>query len=182
MDNSALFAVPLLFNAGFTKGFLNFELGAGCSLLAAAWWVSAGRMHWLRRLVLATMWSTALYLIHLYAWAFYGLFVLGYEVQRMIGRKEPRPLQFLARLARDGLQAAPVPIMLIYAGEISTTPEFAARAFQLPFVRILSVQHLIDVGDPSSTAFSSSSLRSCCAPRFSPGGGSKCGAISPCRS
>jgi hypothetical protein len=143
-----LFAVPLLFNAGFTKGFLNFELGAGCSLLAAAWWVSAGRMHWLRRLVLATMWSTALYLIHLYAWAFYGLFVLGYEVQRMIGRKEPRPLQFLARLARDGLQAAPVPIMLIYAGEISTTPEFAARAFQLPFVRILSVQHLIDVGDP----------------------------------
>lgn len=143
-----LLAVPLLFNAGFARGFLSFELGVGCALLAAAWWVSAGKMHWVRRLAFATMWSTALYTIHLYAWAFYGLFIFGYELQRMIERKEPHPALFLARLARDGLQAVPIPIMLIYAGESATMPEFSVRAFQFPFVRIFQIQHLIDVGDP----------------------------------
>src|SRR6202007_1511388 len=143
-----LLAVPFLFNAGFTRGFLSFELGTGCALLAAAWWVWAGKMHWVRRLAFASMWSTALYMIHLYAWAFYGLFIFGYELQRMIERKEPRPALFLARLARDGLQAAPVPILLIYASRVSVAPELTVRAFQPPFIRILQIQHLIDVGDP----------------------------------
>lgn len=143
-----LLAVPLLFNAGFARGFLSFELGAGCALLAAACWVSTGKMHWLPRLLLATIWSTALYTIHLYTWAFYGLFVLGYELQQMVERAEPRPALFLGRLARDGLQAAPVPFMLFCSYDSSSTQEFTVRAFQFPFVRIFHIQHLVDLGDP----------------------------------
>ncbi|MCW5703763.1 MAG: hypothetical protein KIT82_14425 [Bradyrhizobium sp.] len=143
-----LLAVPFLFNAGFARGFLNFELGAGCALLAAAWWVWSGKMHWLPRLLLATICCTTLYTIHLYAWAFYGLFVLGYELQQMVERREPRPALFLARLVRDGLQAAPVPFMLFFSHDSSSAQEATVRAFQFPFVRIFHVQHLIDLGHP----------------------------------
>ncbi|MBU6461279.1 MAG: hypothetical protein KGK01_07415 [Bradyrhizobium sp.] len=143
-----LLAVPLLFNAGFARGFLGFELGCGCALLAAAWWVSAVKMHWLRRLFFATACSTALYFVHLYAWAFYGLFVFGYEIQRMIERKSPTPMLFVARLVRDSLQALPVPFMLIHANQGSTNPEFTVQQFQFPFVRVLQIENLISLGNP----------------------------------
>src|SRR5262249_13324897 len=143
-----LLAVPFLFNSGFMRGFLSFELGAGCALLGVAWWVSAGRMHWLRRLVLATIWSTALYTIHFYAWAFYGLFILCYEIQQMIERREPHLGVFLARLSRDSLLALPVPIMLVYAAENSGAPELTVGGFELPFPRILRIEHLIYAGNP----------------------------------
>jgi hypothetical protein len=142
-----LLAVPFLFNSGFSKGFLSFELAAGCSLLAAAWWVSARDMYWLRRLLIATVCSTALYLIHLYSWAFYGLFVFGYEVQRMVraGRTGP---SILRQLFRDGLQAIPALGMFVFAGINSTQPELVVQKFDAPHMRILEIHALIDTGNP----------------------------------
>ena len=142
-----LLAVPFLFNSGFSKGFLSFELAAGGALLAAAWWVSAKDMYWPRRLLIATVCSTILYLIHFYGWAFYGLFVFGYEVQRMIraGRTFP---SILSQLCRDGLQAIPALAMFVFANFNSTPPELVIRKFDVPHVRIAEIQSLIDVGNP----------------------------------
>jgi len=143
-----LLAGPLLLNAGFIRGFLSFDLGTGCALFASAWWVATKRTHWLRRIAFATIFSTALYFVHFYAWAFYGLFVLCYEVQQKVERRKPSFVGLLARLGRDSLQALPVLFIIVYSAASSAPAEFFVRKFEFPYVRILQMQHLIGVGDP----------------------------------
>jgi hypothetical protein len=140
-----LLAVPFLFNTGFSKGFLSFNLAVGCSLFAAAWWISVDERHWLLRLFVATLFSSLLYIIHFYGWAFYGVFVLGYELQVMARAKAPRSVWTgLFRLGRDGLQAVPALAMLSFAAS-SSAPKFTVGNFFLPYIRIGQAQHLIDV-------------------------------------
>jgi hypothetical protein len=146
-----LLAAPLLFNAGFTRGFLSFTLGTGLALLASAWWVSARRKNWLGRLFLATIISTGLYFVHFYAWAFYGLFVLCFEVQKRVESRETNFAMWALQLGRDGLQALPVPFMIAHTAANSAPPEFLARRFELPYARFLQIQHLIDVGNPATS-------------------------------
>jgi hypothetical protein len=142
-----LLAVPFLFNSGFTKGFLNFDLGVGCALLATACWISIDERHWQWRLLVATLLSTLLYVIHLYGWAFYGIFVLGRELQVMFQTKERQSVwPYLIRLGRDGLQAIPALAMISLAAS-SAAPKLAFEEFYPPYLRIGQIAHLIDVGD-----------------------------------
>src|SRR5262249_5336718 len=62
--------------------------------------------------------------------------------------REPHLGVFLARLSRDSLLALPVPIMLVYAAENSGAPELTVGGFELPFPRILRIEHLIYAGNP----------------------------------
>jgi hypothetical protein len=145
-----LLSVPLLFSSAFRMGFLNFELGVGCALLAAASWISADRMHWIRQLILATIISTGLYFIHFYGWAFYGVLVLGYELH-LIWRRANRLSDVgfgLAHLLRDGTQAIPALAMLVYAGNTSGTPALTVLGYKPPYIRIGQIEHLIDIGHP----------------------------------
>jgi hypothetical protein len=145
-----LLAVPFLFNTGFTKGFLNFNLGVGLALLGFACWVSIDKKHWHWRLLAATLVSTMLYIIHLYGWAFYGILIFGYELQDMLRTKEPKSTwRFLLRLGRDGLQAVPALVMLSIAAR-SGGPEFNVQQFDAPYVRLGQLEHLIDVGDAAA--------------------------------
>jgi hypothetical protein len=142
-----LLAVPFLFNAGFTKGFLGFNLGIGCALIALACWISIGEKHWRGRLLVATLFSTLLYVIHFYAWAFYGLCVFGRELQVILAAKKPRPIwSYLLRLGRDGLQAIPALAMLAIAAR-STAPQLTFTEFYPPYLRIAQIARLIDIGD-----------------------------------
>lgn len=142
-----LLAVPFLFNSGFTKGFLNFNLGAGCALLAAAWWIWLGEGRWKLRLAGATLFSTLLCLIHFYGWAFYGVFVLGYELQRIMRAKQPRRLWADALLlCRDALQGVPALVMACFAA-VSVSTEFTIAGFYPPYLRLFQFEHLIDIGD-----------------------------------
>lgn len=147
-----LLAVPFLFNSGFTKGFLSFDLGVGVALLATACWVSIDDKHWLWRLLAATLFSTLLYLIHLYAWGCYGIFVGGYELRRLLQRDDRRlPWSSLLRLGRDGLQAVPALTMLGFAAR-AATPKLTADGFYPLYLRIGQIAHLIDVNEPITSA------------------------------
>lgn len=145
-----LFSVPFLFSSAFKLGFLNFELSVGCSLLAAAWWVSSGGAHWARRLVLATFLSTSLYFIHFYGWAFYGLFLLSYELRFVLKPGNgPRDIWTgLLRLFRDGTQCVPVLAVMAYMAITQPRPELTLTAFKPPYLRLSELIRLIDVGHP----------------------------------
>ncbi|MBZ0215692.1 MAG: hypothetical protein K8F25_03985, partial [Fimbriimonadaceae bacterium] len=66
-----LAAVPFLFNAGYSRGFLSFNLGIGIALIACAWWAMMSERNWLQRLVVASLFSTLLFYVHLAAWGIY---------------------------------------------------------------------------------------------------------------
>jgi hypothetical protein len=145
-----LLAVPFMFSSAFRLGFLNFELSVGCSLLAAAWWISADQAHWIRRLVLATLFSTALYFIHFYGWAFYGLFLLSYELRSVLksGNRLADIWAGLLRLLRDGTQCIPVLAVMVYTAVTQPQPELTFTAFKPPYLRLSELIRLIDVGHP----------------------------------
>ena len=131
-------------------GFMNFELGAGCALLAAAWWISADGPRWVRRLILATLFSTGLYFVHFYCWAFYGLFLLSYELHLIWRRArkfaDVRP--GVARLLLNGTQAIPALALITCVARASVHSEPVFSGFKPPYLRISEFGHLIDVGHP----------------------------------
>ena len=79
-----LLAFPFLFNIGYTKGFLSFNLGFGIMLCAAAWWTALGESRWRLRLAGAFAFSTVLYVVHFYAWGIYAVFVFGSKLQQIL--------------------------------------------------------------------------------------------------
>ena len=132
-----LLAVPFLLNGGYTKGFFNFDLGLALMLWALAAWVWLGPERWRTRLAVGTAFSTLLYFVHFYAFAVYGLFLLGLELPPRL-RQGWRGLLFLAR---DGLQALPALGLLIFAGDHVTPPP---TLYIRPWHRIVDLTLLID--------------------------------------
>jgi hypothetical protein len=144
-----LLSVPLMFSSAFRLGFLNFELSVGCSLLAAAWWISSDKVGWKRRLVLATLFSTSIYFIHFYGWAFYGLFLLSYELRFILKSGSLRDIRAgLLRLLRDGTQCIPVLAVMAYTMMTQPQSELSFAAFKPPYLRLIEITRLIDVGHP----------------------------------
>lgn len=149
-----LFVLPFVFNTGFNKGFLSFNLGIGVSLWAAAWWVSLDEHRWRLRLIGAFFFSCLLYFIHFYAWACYGIFLLGWTLTQATRdiRDGLSSSTALLRVARDGLQAIPpalfaaITLFLLKGEEIPPTE--ALRHFEPPYSRISDLDRLIDLGTP----------------------------------
>lgn len=149
-----LLIFPFVFNTGFNKGFLSFNFGIGIALWAAAWWASLDENRWRARLLGATLFSTGLYLIHFYAWACYGIFVLGWSLRREnLGTWNFNSiLRLLGRLIRDGLQALPPALLallwLTHMRSEKTSSVETFRNFQPPYSRISDLDRLIDLGTP----------------------------------
>jgi hypothetical protein len=144
-----LIAFPLLFNAGYEKGFLGFGLGIGLSLWAMAWWLWVPSRRWALRLAVATVFATVLYVVHFYAFAVYGVFVLGVELEDIIrSRREHRLARRLGMLLRDGAQALPAIALMWCSGPLSTQaadPNGPIGLMDLPWERIPEAALLIDV-------------------------------------
>ncbi len=145
---------PFVFNTGFNKGFLSFNFGIGVDLCAAAWWASLDENRWRTQLLGATAFSTCLYLIHFYAWACYGIFVLGWSFRKEnLGIWNLNSImRLLARLTRDGLQALPPALLallwLTHTRSERTSSVETFRSFQPPYSRISDLDRLIDLGTP----------------------------------
>jgi len=145
---------PFLFNAGFTRGFLSFDLGIGLALWAIVWWTSLDEKAWRLRLAVATLLCTMLYIVHLYAWSIYGLFVLGWSIEQMVrsGKGLDHLKQSCKALLRDGVQIAPTIVLasiacfrlLGHTGGITA----GFHEFEAPFSRLSDLDLLIDVGAP----------------------------------
>jgi hypothetical protein len=145
-----LLAAPFLFSAAYTRGFLAFDLGFGLSLWAMAWWLWMPAGRWVLRLAVATLLSTLLYVVHLYAWAVYGVFVLGMELDRLArAPRQARPWA-LGETARDALQALP-PLVLAWlaAGTAVRSDAPAMASFDPPYARLVELEQFVDIGHPA---------------------------------
>jgi hypothetical protein len=145
-----LIAAPFLINGAYAKGFLAFDLGFSLSFWAIAWWAWADEALWIRRLVVATVFATTLYIVHFYSFAIYGLFVLGYEIERILAVPSEKRVQRTLVLLRDGLQAAPAALLLLYSvhGSAPSSLGFVHD----PLQRFGNLALLIDSGYPWSDA------------------------------
>ncbi len=137
-----LLAFPFLLNGAYAKGFLSFEFGLALSLWAMAWWAIMPERLWLLRLMIATALATLLYVIHLYAFALYGVFVLGFELKR----SGPGLVSRLITLCRDGLQAAPALLLFLLAAHAA--PHAGGIAYRNFLGRFGDISLLIESGRP----------------------------------
>ena len=149
-----LAATPFLFHMGVSTGFLSFNLGVGLALIACAWWAANTERNWARRLVVACLFSLLVFFAHFAAWGIYGVFVLGWELSKLVRRDDTSaPVAFrswLLRLARDGTQGLLPFAVLAFAirytgGGASHVGQIAG--FQWPHIRIVEASHIMDVGD-----------------------------------
>jgi hypothetical protein len=78
-----LLAAFFAYHANVMAGLLNFSLGIGLMLIAAAFWIRCRYQPPLVRLLLGGAAATVLFFCHLVALGAYGVIVLGYELGRM---------------------------------------------------------------------------------------------------
>lgn len=148
-----LLAVPFLFNTGHAKGFLNFNIGFGLTLISCAWWAASSKYHWALRLGVASALSTLLYFCHFVGWGIYGVFVLGLEIAALLSQRRKTGhlaiWPWLGVLLRDGLQALPPLILGYFAAATGAGNSLSAAAkieFQPPHLRLVEAWHFIDTG------------------------------------
>jgi hypothetical protein len=95
-----LIAAPLLYNEVMLVGVMNYVFGIGVTLWAFAAWVALRDRYWPWRFAISTLFALALFFCHLYAVGFYGLVLLGFELQRLwalrAGPLLPRLVGFIA--------------------------------------------------------------------------------------
>jgi len=113
----------VVYNRLFFAGFLNFLIGVGLALLAAALW-EALRERWLARALTGVVAGIMIFFCHLIAVAFYGLLLLALELARL--RRERRfDLDRLAVLAIPFI----VPAILYLNAPIGAAPQGGPHGF-----------------------------------------------------
>lgn len=148
-----LLGTPFLFNTGYAKGFLGFNVAFGLGLVAIALWRFGSERNWKRRLALGWLASTLLFFAHLVPWGIYGVTLFGLklmelpEAWRTGGRKGLG--EWTLRLLRDGTQALP-PLILFGAATL-----FGGQSIPVigvlgttdpPWPRLIDARRLIDAG------------------------------------
>lgn len=142
-----LLALPLIFNSGFDRGFLAFNLAMALMLFAAAWWEAIDdRRPWLRGIG-GAIFCLLLYTAHLAGFGAYGLWVIGARL-RDLGRGGGMG-ERLRGWARDAVQIVPVVGLLVFAWATRTETaviDTSMRGFENPIVRLGQIERLLDIG------------------------------------
>ena len=147
-----MLALPFLFNSAYTKGFLSFDMGLAVSLWAMAWWLWMPDRRWLMRLAGATVLATLLYVLHICAFAIYGLFVLGIEAQTLVRGAEGLPLgRRILRFTLNAAQALVAVALFVLARSMTPGADTPSDPVTLeePLKRLQHLDFLIDVGSPA---------------------------------
>jgi hypothetical protein len=113
----SLLAFLLLYNRILLWGFVNFLFGVGLALVATAAWIGLRERADLPCLAIATLFATALYFAHLFAFAAYAVVILGYETARLHRQGRLASGGGIGALCASGLQFVPVlAVILVAAG------------------------------------------------------------------
>ncbi|MFG1373472.1 hypothetical protein V5F32_14960 [Xanthobacter oligotrophicus] len=108
-----LVAFPLLYNAIFLIGVMNYYFGIGLALFALAAWAFLRDKPWPWRFVISTLFVVALFFCHLFAAGVYGVGLLAFELDRLRqGRGRPWGPR-LATFVAAGLPFLPIVPLLI---------------------------------------------------------------------
>jgi len=87
-----LIAFPLLYNNVFLVGTMNYLFGIGLALWALTSWVALRERAVALRLAVSTLFVLASFFCHLFAVGVYGLGLLAFELQRLLGLRWRGPL------------------------------------------------------------------------------------------
>jgi hypothetical protein len=109
-----LIACPLLYNAIFLVGIMNYLFGIGLALWALAFWLLLMERSWLLRLSVSTAFVIALFFCHLYTVGIYGIEVLAVAIW-LLWSDRGRPIgRQAAEFFGAGLPFLPVvPLLLL---------------------------------------------------------------------
>ncbi|MFG1351191.1 hypothetical protein [Xanthobacter autotrophicus] len=107
-----LVAFPLLYNAIFLIGVMNYYFGIGLALFALAAWVFLRDKPWPWRFIVSTAFVVALFFCHLFAAGVYGVGLLAYEIDRLRQGRGPLGPRLVAFVAA-GLPFLPMVPLLI---------------------------------------------------------------------
>ena len=78
-----LLAFPLLYNAVFLVGVMNYYFGIGLALFALSFWILLRDRPWPARFAVSCAFVVALFFCHLFAAGVYGVGLLAYEIDRL---------------------------------------------------------------------------------------------------
>ncbi|MGO9171622.1 MAG: hypothetical protein ACLP7P_06615 [Rhodomicrobium sp.] len=104
-------AFLLLFSRTLLWGLLNYLSGIGACLIAFAVWIALRERTWLR-LTLGTAIALGLFFVHLMAFGFYGIMVMGYE-GGIVLRERPSAARALRTLFLAGATFLPALAVLL---------------------------------------------------------------------
>jgi hypothetical protein len=108
-----LMAFPLLYNAVFLVGVMNYQFGIGLALWGLAVWTFLRERTWPLRLIASTVFVVALFFCHLCALGLYGLGLLAMELWRLTRKSEvPLRLRILDFVATGVPFLVAVPLLL----------------------------------------------------------------------
>jgi len=108
-----LLAFPLLYNAVFLIGVMNYYFGIGLALFALAAWIGLRERALPVRLLVSTLFVVALFFCHLFAAGVYGVGLLAFEIVRLSRDRDVPLPQRLALFVAAGLPfAVIVPLLL----------------------------------------------------------------------
>ncbi len=111
------------FNVLFLLGFMNFLLGLGLSLLAAAGWVTWRGRRPAATIFLAIPTAVILFFVHLFGLFLFALLIGGHELVALTGppgRRFPSPTTFLRRVVPDALPFV-LPAILLFTSTLAGT-------------------------------------------------------------
>ncbi|MEP9354418.1 hypothetical protein ABLE93_12550 [Xanthobacter sp. KR7-65] len=107
-----LIAFPLLYNAVFLIGVMNYYFGIGLALCALSAWVALRDRPWPWRHLVSAGFVVALFFCHLFAAGVYGVGLLAYEIDRLRQTRGPLRPRLVAFVCA-GLPFLPiVPLLL----------------------------------------------------------------------
>ncbi len=109
-----LLAFLFLYDRLLLLGVLNYLFGLGLALVGFAAWLALHQRPTLPRIVVSSLFATVVYLAHLFAFAIYGLLVLGYELGQLLRRREDGASRATRALAIAAAQAV-VPLVLFFS-------------------------------------------------------------------
>ena len=146
---AVLLAIPLLYSWIFNWGFVNFLLGLGLALLAAAWWVQQRRRP-LLRLAVAMLLGLAVFFCHALAFGLYGILIAALEAGHWWQQPRRRLGDLAAGMGLCAVQAVLPAILFMQsrtaaaAGGISNADESLVRlrAHGLLFDRLIELAAL----------------------------------------
>ncbi|HTH98782.1 MAG TPA: hypothetical protein VL574_15305 [Stellaceae bacterium] len=135
-----LLGFGLLYNRILIWGFVNFLFGLGLALWVLAFWAASRRMHWLPRLVLATIAATAVFFCHIEAQGLLFFALCGMEAP--LFRAEIGARRWGAVFGRLVMLGGPfVPAAIIF---FASWQPHSSGHFELSTVS-LKLQHLLIV-------------------------------------
>ena len=147
---SLLFA----YNYVLLYGFINYVAGINLALIFAALWMLYGNRNPLRAALVFAPAALALFFVHLYAFAVYGLIIGGDALWQLIASRAENRLALLKRQALGFLQFLPPLFVFAVLSPMAGNAGLARMKLSTPADKAMALYSVLDIGHRGLTLLS----------------------------